>query len=177
MKRRCRRMLWFIRSFLKRTGELRGELRGDAAGEAPGECCAVGSMAQLRDPRQSGGGGGEATLPAGAEQEASGRPSPGPGSPGKLSIPLPPAPGKLNNCLAPAAGTWSGSPPGCASPVCARLPEHVAPRWPHATGHIAVPKAAAAPHKGRTPLPGYTAKCHVDPRAATTYGVATPQCH
>lgn len=37
MKRRCRRMLWFIRSFLKKTGELRGEPRGDVAGEASGE--------------------------------------------------------------------------------------------------------------------------------------------
>lgn len=71
MKRRCRRMLWFIRSFLKRTGELRGELRGelggDAAGEAPGEQCAVGSMARLRDPRHGGGGDGKATLPADTE--------------------------------------------------------------------------------------------------------------
>lgn len=124
VKRRCRRMLWFIMSFLKRMGELRGELRGDAAGEAPGERCVVGSMAQLRDPQHGGSSDGEATLPAGAEQEARGCPSRspgGPGSPGKLSIPLPPAPGKLNNCLAPAAGTWNGSPtaalvrcaPGC----------------------------------------------------------------
>lgn len=50
VKRRCRRMLWFIKSFLKRTGELRGELRGDAAGEVPGDWCAVDSMAQLREP-------------------------------------------------------------------------------------------------------------------------------
>lgn len=33
VKRRCRRMLWLIRIFLKKTGEP----RGDVGGEAPGE--------------------------------------------------------------------------------------------------------------------------------------------
>lgn len=175
MKRRCRRMLWFIRSFLKRMGELRGELQGEADGEAPGEWCAVGSMAQLRDPQHGGDGGGEATLPAGAEQEASGRPSPS--SPRKLSIPLPPAPGKLNNCLAPAARTWSGSPPpppGCASPVCARAcgPSLAPCHQPHCC-----PQGGSCSHKDRSAVPGHTAKRHAEPPAATTYGVAVPRCH
>lgn len=133
VKRRCRRMLWFTRSFLKSTGELRGDAAGEAPGEAPGERCAEGSMARSGAPRP----GGEAALPAGAEQEACGRSSPGPGGLGKLSIPLPPAPGKLNNCLAPAAGTWSGSPPAA--------PARCAARWPCATSHPAVPEVAAAP--------------------------------
>lgn len=107
VKRRCRRMLWFIRSFLKKTGELRGEPRGDVAGEAPGERCVVGSMARFRDPRA----GGEAPLAPVRSRKRAAVPAPA-APPGNFPSPSRPAPGKLNNCLAPAAGAGSGSPPG-----------------------------------------------------------------
>lgn len=160
MKRRCRRMLWFIRSFRKRTGELRGELRGelqgDTAGEAPGEWYAVGSMAQPRGPQHGGDSDGEARLPAGAEQEACGRPSPGPSGPGKVSIPLPPAPGKLNNCLAPAHGAGPPRPrrPGVRPAAWARGPSLALCHWP-----LCCPQGSSCSRKDRGALPRHAAKC------------------
>lgn len=187
MKRRCRRMLWFTRSFLKSTGELRGDPRGDPAGEAPGE----GSMAPLRALRRAGGGpapwaqrgdgdpsGGE-LLPAGEEQEARGCPSPR--SPGKVSIPLPPAPGKLNNCLARAAGARSGPPP--ASRLAPSVPRvrlacrarghPLAPR----PGAPRCPRGGSCAQKGEDALPGRLRKRRAECRAPRPHGEAAEGGH
>lgn len=66
VKRRCRRMLWFTRSFLKSPGELRGESRGEpgpAAGAGAGVPC-IAATAWRQDgawavgPFLDGRGGG-----------------------------------------------------------------------------------------------------------------------
>lgn len=54
VKRRCRRMLWFTRSFLKSPGEPRGESRGDpgpGAGEGTGGPCIAGTAWKLETAR------------------------------------------------------------------------------------------------------------------------------
>lgn len=124
--------------------ELPEENRGIAGGTARGR--------GRRSPRRAVRGGqhgpvqgppGRRRGPAGpgAEQEACGRP--GPGSPaGKLSIPLPPCAWEIKQLSGSGSRRRERVPPRCAW-----RPGHVAPRWPGATGHPAVPEAAAAPQR------------------------------
>lgn len=91
-------------------------------------------------PAQGPPGGRRSPAAPGAEQEACG--CPGPGSPGKLSIPLPPCAWEIKQLSGSGSRRRERVPPRCAW-----RPGHVAPRWPGATGHPAVPEAAAAPER------------------------------
>lgn len=91
-------------------------------------------------PAQGPPGGRQGPAAPGAEQEACGRP--GPGSPGKLSIPLPPCAWEIKQLSGSGSRRRERVPPRCAW-----RPGHVGPRWPGATGHPAVPEAAAAPER------------------------------
>lgn len=99
MKRRCRRMLWFTRSFLKSPGEPRGEPRGElgpGTGAGAGGPCIAKTAWRLnparaaRDLFWTAAGAG----PSGEGAEG----APGSASPLDLSMmPLPGRMGKLRH--------------------------------------------------------------------------------